>query len=454
MERCNATFKLAIKFVNWLDNGPDDYYWHIFGNLPYNQGPKVAMYHHWLKNKLAGNSKAFAHSVDAGAALCEAKKAPKSGIGEQQAQRINYAFHLDAGLVAELLKEKAVQGGVEHLVSKVQDVKLDENDFIQQVLTDQGDRLEADLFIDCSGFSSLLIEKAMKEPWESYEDCLFADRAIAIGRLYAEDDPYNEKNGGLNSYTSATAINAGWIWHTPLVSRDGNGYVYSSRFISDDKAEAEMRQHLGTDLPTTDPRYLKMRIGKVRRSWVRNCVSLGLAGGFIEPLESTGLALIQIGIQHLVHCFPDKAFNPAMIAHYNRIMTEQYENIRDFIVLHYCLTKREDTPFWKAVKHETKIPDSLQEKLDLWKVMWPNDVRGSGRMFGPYNFVSILAGMEYLPKQCLPLLSFESDEEQQAKQFFKQVESMGTGLVQKLPGQGEYFQQLKRIREFRMNKSW
>ena len=445
MERCHATFKLAIRFDGWLDGTPNDTYWHTFGTIPLNVGARISVLQHWLQQKLQGDTTPFATACHESVQLCMENRAPKSAYNTPS-PAIPYAFHLDAGLLAALLKEYALERGVKHISDKVVNTQLDEQGFIRSVTMEQGDEVAADLFIDCSGFRSLLLEQVLGVPWESYADSLFCDRAIAIGTPYAEDDPYNEQGNGLQPFTTATALHSGWCWHTPLIYRGGNGYVYSSHFATPEQAEAEFRQYLGIGEDLT-ARHLNMRVGKMRRLWVKNCVAIGLAGGFIEPLESTGLALIQVGLNALLHHFPDRQFSPALAASYNRILTANYENVRDFIILHYCLTKREDTPFWKSVVHDTRLPDQLKAQLAEWKSLWPNTVKGTGHMFTEFNYVSVLAGMDYLPTQHLPALNFVNTD--YASQYFQRVKSRSQQLTSQLPTQGEYFRQLERIRAFR-----
>ena len=440
MKACNATYKLGIKFSGWYNNNPLDSYWHNFGQPQRNKRNKVPLSHYWLKEKNQGYQIPFAKTMMESVQLCEANKSPKVPF-EKESSKIPYAFHLDAGLMASYLKKIAIEAGVNHMVGKVEKANLDQNGFIQSLDTISHGKLEGDLFIDCSGFFSLLIGKTLKEKWISYADSLFVDRAIAIGSAYHPDDPYNEQQGGLKSYTTAKAQNAGWSWNTPLITREGNGYVYSSQFASNTDAETEFRQFLGKKAQHSTAKHLKMRIGKFKRSWVKNCVSIGLSCGFIEPLESTGIALIQIGLQNLMFNFPDKSFDVALINNFNEELNDQYENIRDFIILHYCLTKREDTPFWKTVKNETYIPNSLQERIEKWNYQWPNSIRVDGLMFTDFNYISILAGMNRFPKKALPILDFYKSHKSQ----FSNTILRGAELAKCHPTQAEYFKQLYSI---------
>jgi tryptophan halogenase len=442
MVKCGATFKLAIKFKNWVDRSDGDLFWHPFGLEPVTTGPSISISHYWLKRRLQGHPEPFAASCSEAVRLCRAKKAPRFSRDAPYTGRVHYAYHLDAGRLATYLKERAKADGVRQVVDRVLDVCLDEQGFISQLITEKNGQLHGELFIDCSGFRGVLINQALGEPFTPYTDSLLCDRAIAISRPYDQGDAYDEKRGGINPYTTATALGSGWVWHTPLVGRSGNGYVYASAFISPEEAEVEFRQHLGENsAKLVEARQLKMRVGKTRRTWVKNCVSIGLASGFIEPLESTGIYLIEAGLQNLVDCFPDKQFQPAIIEHYNRLMTRQYEEIRDFVVMHYCLSQREDTPFWRANKYDLDVPPSLQAKLELWQTMWPNNPRRFDGLFVDFSYICILAGMGCLPPQSLPLLDYQDDEE--ARQLFSGIRKRAEILEDKLPGHSDYLKQLQ-----------
>lgn len=444
MEKCNATFKLAIRFDGWSTGLSNDSYWHTFGSTSLNVGARISLIQHWLYRYLQGNNTSFAKACHESVQLCESMSAPKAAYGNTPSS-IPYAFHLDAGLMVTLLKEFAISHGVNHLIDTITSVEVRKEVLIQKVITQSKQEFSADLYVDCSGFQSLLLGKALKEPWESDENSLFCDKAIAISTSYETNDPYNENHGGLKPYTSATALSHGWSWQTPLVGRQGNGYVYSSQFSSADEAEDTFRQFIQDE--KNPAKHLNMKLGKTSRQWVGNCLAIGLSGGFIEPLESTGLALVQMGLNYFLHNFPDLDFSPTLQNNYNQLMRGQYENIRDFIILHYCLTKREDTPFWKAVKNDTIIPDSLKSKLEKWRTSLPSTNMESNRMFGAFNYSSILAGMDYLPKQSLPALEFVNKK--QSEVHFERIKSKGEQLVSSLPNQATYFKQLQKIKSFK-----
>ncbi|MBD2774167.1 tryptophan halogenase family protein [Iningainema tapete] len=440
MTKCNATFKLAIKFVNWSGLQGQEVFWHPFGQWYFTKGTRVPISHYWLKRKLQGNHEPFDYSCFEAVELCEAKKAPKFNHDSEYTWRVEYAYHLDAGLLATYLKEKAKTEGVRHIVDNVLDVSLDEKGFINHLITEKHGNLAGELFIDCSGFRGLLINQALGEPFVSFADCLWCDRAIAIPVSYDPQDPYNENHGGINPYTTATALSSGWTWNIPLVSRSGTGYVYSSAFTSQADAEMEFLKHLGEKSQSLQSRYIKMRIGRTRNTWVKNCVSIGLASGFIEPLESTGIYLIEAGLKHLIHHFPNRLFHPSVIDNYNCIMRDQYEEIRDFIVMHYCLSKREDTPFWRANKYEPVIPDSLKAKIELWQAMLPNNPTKISWLFPDYSYICILAGLGAVPQATLPLLDYQDDRA--AEQAFENIRNQATQLKRNLPSHVDYLKML------------
>ena len=439
MVKCNATFKLGIKFAKWLDGSDKDFYWHTFGKSFYPNGDRLPLYHRIIQQLNLGHPESFARSCFEAVRVCEAQKSPKFHNGPEYCKQLEYAYHLDAGLFANLLKQLAKNNGVKQIIDKVTEVKQDERGFITSVLTENNRQISGELFIDCSGFRGLLINQALQEPFISYSDNLLCDRAIALSIPYAEGDSFNQTNGGINPYTTATASSNGWVWHTPLVQRSGNGYVYSSNHLDPEAAEIELRNHLEVGDKLT-ARHIKMRVGRTRNVWVNNCISIGLASGFIEPLESTGIYLIETALQHLVHGFPDRSFNPLLTKQYNRIMREQYEEIRDFIVFHYCLTRRDDTQFWRDVRSPATIPPAFQEKLELWQDQLPHNLRLEGRLFGDYSYVSILAGMGRMPKNNLNILDYQNSSI--SKNNLKEIADVGKQLATTLPTHSDYLRNI------------
>ncbi|MBW4641608.1 MAG: tryptophan 7-halogenase [Goleter apudmare HA4340-LM2] len=438
--KCNATFKNAIKFVDWSGLPGKDVYWHPLTRLPETNGLSIPLFHSWLQSKLQGNSAEFDASCFAAVTLCEIKKSPKPiRHSDPRVPLDSYGYHLDAGLLATYLKQKGKSERIIQIVDNVLDVDFAEDGSILHLMTENHGAIAGDLFIDCSGFRGRLINQALQEPFISYSDHLLCDRAVALPVFYENGDRYNEQSGGINPYTTSTALSAGWAWNTPLVERSGNGYVYSSVFISPEQAEMELRQHLQEY--NTPARHIQMRVGKTRHTWVKNCVSIGLSSGFIEPLESTGLYLIEAGLYYLLQNFPDKQFDPMLRENYNWTIQQLYEDIHDFIVLHYCLTQREDTPFWQTHKYHSRIPDSLQYRLEKWRLMWPNHnfAAVSKPVFGDYSYICILAGMGYLPEKALPIVAHQQEL---SAQMFANLKNYSQQLTNYLPNHVDYLKDI------------
>jgi hypothetical protein len=433
MVRCNATFKMGIKYVNWSVG--HDAYWIPFRSTFIQQFP---LSEYWLKWRLQGTPEPFGKVIGSTVSLCEAQKSPKHGEHPDYQGAVEYAYNLDAGLLGAYLKEKAKASGVKHVVDNVVEVVQDENGFINHLVTEKSGILTGDLFIDCSGFKGLLINQTLQEPFISFSKALYCDRAVAI------NIPTDDSTQGINPYVTATALSAGWAWNIPVFGRSGNGYVYSSDFISPEVAEREFRNHLGESAKNLEARHIRMRIGHTRRAWVKNCVSIGLAGGFIEPLESTGIFLVETGLHHLVQNFPNKEFPISFSDSYNRIMTYYYEEIRDLIVLHYCTTRRTDTPFWQANRHHSAIPDSLKMKLNQARTRLPNKENflylGSFGENLSYAYSCILLGMDYLPDNSHPILAYEDDFA--TKQVFGIIQATTEQLMRNLPDHYEFLRRL------------
>lgn len=431
LRECNGSFKLAIKFAGWARGGPGDVFWHPFGgaSVPVVKGLQLG--HHWLARYREGlETRSFAEACFASVALCRAGRAPRAPGDAPYQGRVDYAYHLDALLLADLLRRRATRAGVRRIEDKVRHVRLDARGHIEAVETEAHGPVAADLFIDCSGFRGLLVNQALKEPFLAYDDVLFCDRAVAM--RVPLDRP-----GAIEPYTTATALSAGWCWHIPLATRVGAGYVYSSAHLSPEAAEAELRAFLGPRAAQAEASHIRMRVGRNRAFWVNNCVSLGLAGGFIEPLESTGIFLVEMGIYNLLSYFPDRDCAPALRAAYNRVMRHHYEHIRDFIVLHYCTTGRSDTPFWRANRHHPKIPDSLREKLEFWRLSFPvEEHQFNPGLFTDASYMCLLAGMGRLPKRALPILGYAWDPE--AEEAFAGIAAEAGRLAAALPAHGDY----------------
>mgnify|MGYP000356642398 CR=1 FL=1 len=311
--------------------------------------------------------------------------------GNSPLSRIAYAFHFDASLYAKHLRAFAEARGVARHEGKIADVSLHaETGFIEGVTLSDGRRIEADLFIDCSGFRGLLIGQALGAGFDDWSRWLVCDRALAAPCENARP---------LTPYTRASAREAGWQWRIPLQHRTGNGYVYSSAHITDDAAAAAL--HAGLDAPASaEPRFLRFKAGRRRRFWEKNVVAIGLAGGFLEPLESTSIHLIQAGVSKLIALFPDKRFDPVLAAEYNRLTAMQFEQVRDFIILHYKAVER-DEELWRAAA-AMPIPETLERKIALFRESG-RIFRFEDELFGESNWLAVLLGQGVTPRRHDPM---------------------------------------------------
>ncbi len=353
LSRVQGTFKLGIRFENWRDIGHD--YIHSFGHS--GQGCWAAGFHHfWLKARRLG----FAEDYGRYAPEEMAAKANKFGLLQQNGLR--YAYHIDATSYARYLREFAERDGVTRIEGKIVEVRQTESGDISEVVLESGRAVQGDLFIDCSGFASLLMDKALGTEFEDWTHWLPCDRAMAVQTTsVAEPIPY----------TRSIARESGWQWRIPLQTRVGNGLVYCSEFMSDDEARDTLLGNLEGET-ITEPRVLRFRTGQRAKHWNRNCIGLGLAAGFLEPLESTSIHLIQRGAIRLMQMFPYDGITESDREEFNRQMDAEFRFIRDFIILHYHVTERTDSEFWRRCR-EMDIPETLRHRLDLF--------RNTGRVF-------------------------------------------------------------------------
>jgi len=385
MAATSATFKLGIEFVDWGCKG--DSYIHPFGDygLPHKG---VDFHQYWrrmAKNPDTGPIDAYSLPI---VACREGKFQPPSDDPRALSSTYRYAYQFDAIKYAPFLRKHAEARGVTRIEGKVVDVSLDSMDGnIASVRLENGTTHSADLFIDCTGFFGLLIEKALETGYERWTGWLPCDRAVAVPCQSA---------GPLLPYTRATADTAGWRWRIPLQHRTGNGHVYASAFTTDAEAEEALIQNLEGPL-LADPRQLRFTTGKRRKLWNRNCIAIGLSGGFLEPLESTSIYLIQEGITKLLELFPQTDEFIPETKEYNRLMDLEFERVRDFLILHYVATTRDDSPFWNHVRN-MPIPDSLTAKLDLFRRRG-RTVRYDHGLFLPPSWIAVMLGQRILPEQ-------------------------------------------------------
>jgi tryptophan halogenase len=388
-----ATFKLGIEFVDWGRIG--DRYIHPFGS--YGRDAQAIRFHQiWMRqSRFPGRAGEVGpledYSLSAVAARMGKFNRPSSDPAAVLST-ISYAFHFDASLYAGFLRTFAEHGGVVRLEGKIAAVERDpQSGFITAVALEDGRWIEGELFIDCSGFRSLLLGDALGVRYESWRHWLPCDRAYAVPTASA---------GPPLPYTRATAGKAGWRWRIPLQHRVGNGHVYSSAHCSDDQALRDLIDGLDAGaLP--EPRQLRFVAGRRERLWEKNCVAIGLSGGFIEPLESTSIYLIQLGIMRLMALFPDRGFAQAEIDEYNRWVGREYEQVRDFIILHYAATERSDGDFWNHCR-TMQLPDSLKAKLDLWAGKG-RIFREQGELFTEVSWIAVLLGQNIVPASFDPL---------------------------------------------------
>ena len=382
VRKTQATFKLGIEFIDWGQVG--ERYIHAFGQFGRDR-PEVKFHQMWLK--LRALSPDISHISEYNLTLVAARlnrvgvAAGTSGL----LSTLRHAYHLDASLYARYLRVFAEGKGVRRLEGLVTGVKQREDGFVSTLVLKDGRTIDGDLFVDCSGFRGILIEDTLKAGYCDWKHWLPCDRAVAVP---------SENSGPLLPYTRATADAAGWRWRIPLQHRQGNGYVYSSAYLDDDAAG----KRLGATLEgraLAQPRFLRFTAGHRRKLWDKNVVAIGLAGGFIEPLESTSIHLVQTGVSRLLRMFPDKSFNAALIEEFNHTSVLEYEQLRDFIILHYKVTRRDDTAFWRRCR-DMDIPDSLKHKLELFRDRG-RIFRLQDDLFTETSWLAVMLGQGVLP---------------------------------------------------------
>jgi tryptophan 7-halogenase len=385
-----GSFKLGIEFRDWGRIG--DRFFHGFGD--YGDAIEgVAPHHHWLKLRGQGDATPIDEYSLPYAMARRGRFAPPSPDPASQQHFYRYAFHFDALLYARFLRSYAEKHGVRRVEGRVVNVEIEgESGRIAAVVTAEGQRHAADLFVDCSGFRGLLIEDALGTGYEDWRRWLPCDSAVvAPSALTGPPAPY----------TVSTAREAGWQWRIPLQHRMGNGYVYASRFTDDARARQVFTDNVESEL-LADPRLLRFTTGRRRQFWNRNCVAIGLAGGFMEPLESTSIQLIQTAVARLIDYFPDRNWDPRIADEYNRLTTSEFERIRDFLILHYSLTRRADAPLWDYCR-TMALPDTLRHKIEVFRATGRVPLLAEESYQEP-SWVAIFAGNGVLPDRYDPLV--------------------------------------------------
>ena len=388
MRDCDATFKQGIHFSGWTHDaaGAPQEYFHPFNSPRQMGGIELAPY--WLMG-CADDAAPYAAAVTPQYDAYRMQRAPKRLADAPFSGPLNYAYHLDVHKLADFLKRYATGLGVTHRLDHVRTVEQTPDGTIAAVTAEQAGRLEADLYIDCTGFRGRLIGEALGEDLKPVSDTLFCDRAVAL------QVPYGTPDHPLRSVTVSTAHEAGWTWDIGLTGRRGVGYVYSSAHAGEDEAVATLKRYIGPDAEALEPRHLTMTTGYRPVQWKANCVAVGLSAGFLEPLESTGILFIEAAAHLIADLWPSAgSFAPAA-RQFNRAMSARMSAAVDFLKLHYCLNNREDTAFWRDNRAAAGIPDSLAEKLELWRYKLPGqyDLDTVHESFRHINYAYILLGM-------------------------------------------------------------
>lgn len=388
---CDVTFKQSIKFVNWLDksrHGKGNFYHHLF-DMPNSLGEDLTP--SWLMDK----SEHFAEYVSPQHAVCEANKAPKLITTPEYSGVLGYAYHLNAAKFAKLLAKNAVEKfKVEHISTTVRDVNLTADGAIASLLTDNG-VLSFDFYIDCSGFESILLAKKLDVPFINKSHQLFIDTALVAQVPTQQSDI-------IPPFTLAAAHQAGWIWDIALTQRRGTGFVYSSQHMEHAEAEAKFDRYLGGKLADIVYRKIPMTVGYRQQFWAKNCVALGLAQGFLEPIEATSILLTDFSARLLAERFPtDKEDISYLAKRFNDTVSQAWERVVEFAKLHYCLSDRADSAFWRDNRADETIPDLLKQRLTLWKQFSPipEDFPSKFEVFNMDNYLYVLYGMKYPTKQ-------------------------------------------------------
>jgi tryptophan 6-halogenase len=459
MRECNASFKMGIKFTNWRtpgegqatarpygDNG-QDYYYHLFGLLANSDNLPIS--HHWTSQTLNGQTtEPFDYACYREPPIMDANLSPRFMDGTKWT---NYAWHFDANLVAAFLTKFAVEKqGAIHIQDKFVDATVDERGYLTSIKTETGRVIEGDLFIDCSGFRALLINGVMREPFLDMSDHLLNDSAVAT------QIPHDDEAEGVEPYTGAIAMSSGWTWKIPMLGRFGTGYVFSSRFQSRDDATLEFCKMWGLDPETQPLNQIKFRVGRNRRAWVRNCVSIGLANAFVEPLESTGIYFTYAALYQLAKHFPDNRFDPVLQRRFNDEIVTMFDDTRDFLQAHFSFAPRNDTAFWRACK-ELELSDDIKGKIDMYNAGLPVNMPITDEVtyyanfdaefknfWNNSNYYCIFAGMNYVPDRVLPMLAAHPEMIERAETVFAEIKAKQKELAASLPTTYEYLRQLHR----------
>ena len=424
IKKTKGTFKLGIEFIDWTKEGGG--YMHPFGD--HGKGMDAIQFHHyWLKMNQKGSVPDLEEYSLAAVAARQGRFMRPQNLGNSPLSEISYAYHFDATLYADYLRNYAIERGVNRTEGKVVDVLLkNSNGFIDSIKLENGEKIEGDLFVDCTGFRGLLIEGALKTGFIDWSDDLPCDTAVAM--------PCMAKNPeDIRPFTQATAQKTGWTCRIPLQHRVGNGYVYSSKFMSDDEAVKILTAQMESE-PLSKPNFLRWKTGMRKKGWNKNCIAIGLSAGFVEPLESTGLHLIQSAIAKFMGLFPHKDFDQIDIDTYNAQSKTELEYIKDFIVLHYKVTDRDDSDFWNYCR-EMKVSDRLQAKIDLYKANG-RIYRENVELFNETSWLAVMHGQGIKPEGYHPLVDVLDETEIQRR--LDHIKSVIDKSAETMPLQREF----------------
>jgi 2-polyprenyl-6-methoxyphenol hydroxylase-like FAD-dependent oxidoreductase len=384
MPACNATYKIGIRFNHWSSLPGGESYFHPFPSSLDKHVAQAFVYNNYLRRQgydIQGHPDAYFVQ----ARLADRHLAPQPL--DNFPFPVHYGYHFDSHRLGQFLKEKAVQWGVTHRYATVSDVQQHPDGSIKSLVTDAGGAVDADMFIDCSGFTGLLIQKTLQVPFVSFKNNLFNDSAVVL--------PAGRQRE-IKAQTEATAMSNGWRWQIPLTNRTGNGYVYSSQYTSGDDAETELRSALGLLDSDIEARHLTMKVGQVKEHWSKNCLALGLSQGFIEPLEATALHVVQTTIELFAQCYEQGGFTRQYQAQLNRQISERFEGIRDYIVCHYKVNGRTDGQYWRDNAENTALSASLTSLLEVWQkggdVAEEIQRQRIGHFYNPISWHCLLAG--------------------------------------------------------------
>ncbi len=419
MAAVQATFKLGISFENWRDVNED--YIHSFGNTGTDHW-SAGFQHIWLAGRQKGIAEEF------GNYCLELRAAQENKFAHLPKNGLNYAFHIDATLYAKFLRKLSEEDGTVRIEGKIVRVNTDsDSGFITSLTLDSGKEIEGDLFIDCTGFRGLLIEQTLHAGYEDWSHWLPCESAVAV---------QTESTGPAIPYTRSIAREAGWQWRIPLQHRVGNGMVYCSRYISDEDARETLLANIEGEL-ITEPRVIKFRPGQRLKQWSKNCVAIGLSSGFLEPLESTSIHLIQRSAIRLMQMFPHNRIEQTDIDEFNKQARFEIETIRDFIILHYSVTNRNDTPFWRYCRN-MEIPETLAHRIELFRKTG-RVFRIPNELFAENSWIQVMLGQGIEPEQYHRVVDVMDDEE--LNRFLQQIKSNVDTTVSQLPEHQAYVEQ-------------